>query len=99
MYEASFKSAKNKWKEIGISLKLDRNDLTSIETKYRGDPGKCYYDMLAKWFDSSLNCYFDVFIDALRADNVELSSTIQHIKEIIYKYAKELQENTSEQKG
>ena len=99
LYEASFKTAKNKWKEIGIALKLDRNDLTSMETKYRGDPGDCYKAMLTKWFDSSLNCYFDVFVDAMRADNVELSSLIPHLKETIYKYADELQESTSGQKG
>ncbi len=99
LYEASFKTAKNKWKEIGIALKLDRNDLTSMETKYRGDPGDCYNAMLTKWFDSSLNCYFNVFVDSLKADNVELSPLIPHIERIMYEYADELQESTSGQEG
>ena len=57
--------------------------------------------ILDKRFESSLYCnsYFDVFTDALRADNVELSPLIPHLEETIYKYADELQENTSGQKG
>ena len=55
--------------------------------------------MLVKWFESSENCYFDVFTKALKADNVQLSPLISDLKETIYKYADELQERTSGQKG
>ena len=99
LYEASSMAGKKKWKEIGIALKLHENELISIETKYPGDLEKCYKAMLDKWFESSDNCYFVVFVDAMRADSVKLSSLIPHLEETIYKYADELQENTSGQKG
>ncbi len=99
MYEASFLAAKNKWEEIGIALRLHQSDLTSIETIHRDNPRRCYKAMLVKWFESSENCYFDVFTKALKADNVQLSPLIPHLEETIYKYADELQENTSGQKG
>ena len=89
LYQASFKEARNKWKEIGNSLKLDKNDLQSMHIVNHGDPGSCYNAMLAKWFESSTNCYFNVFTDALKADNVDLSPAIAKIEEIIYEYADE----------
>ncbi len=89
MYQASFKEARNKWREIGYTVGLNKYDLQSMHIVNHGDPGRCYNAMLAKWFESSPNCYFNVFTDALKADNVDLSPAIAKIEEIIYEYAGE----------
>ncbi len=97
MYGASCKKGKNKWSDIGSALKLDQSDLTAIEDYRRGNYDRCYNDMLAKWFESSTNCYFDVFTDAL--SKVGLSPMIPELKEAIYKHAGKLKKSTSGQKG
>lgn len=47
LMDALYHTVAAKWKAIGVKLEI--NDLASIETKHRSDPQSCLIDMLEIW--------------------------------------------------
>ncbi len=83
LYEAAYKQGKNKWYNIGISLKMSVHDLESIRKNNPSDVGDCFRAMLLKWFESSPDCHLDTFLKALRSEPVELENLCPKVEEAI----------------
>ena len=45
--------AKDKWFDLGLSLKVDPGTLASIRIQHHAVPGDCYREMLMEWSKSS----------------------------------------------
>ena len=62
-------------------------DLESILKDNPLNVGDCFRAMLLKWFESSLDCYLDTFLKALRSAPVELENLCPEVEEAILKIA------------
>ena len=48
VYEELY-DARTKWHNIGLSLKMNPNDLDAIKMKHKDDPGECFRELLSTW--------------------------------------------------
>ncbi|XP_064387520.1 uncharacterized protein LOC135335853 isoform X4 [Halichondria panicea] len=87
LLEVTYEQGKNKWRNIGVSLKLSMFDLESIRQNNPSDIGDCFCAMLLKWFESSPDCYLDTFLKALRSKLVELENLCPKVEEAIFNIA------------
>ncbi len=84
---------RDKWRDIGIALNLDPDDLTSIEQSYRL-PGYRFKNMLLKWFQVNKKCYLSTFTKVLTARNVQHFSLVPRVEKAIISCTKEISANS-----
>ena len=74
-----------KWKRVGVSLGIKKNDLDAIEQHHRGDPLECFSDVFTYWQQQSTPqspANWATLVTVLRSNYVgerRLSNTIQNI--------------------
>ena len=83
LYQTAVREGENKWRDIGIALNLGPDTLTSIDLTNQSKPRECFRQMLLKWFQVNEKCYLSTFIEALKANNVELVNLIPRVKKAI----------------
>ncbi len=86
LHDAAY-NGRGMWHNIGIRLGLSEFDLDAIQTNNLSKVEGCYRAMLLKWFQSSPNCYLDIFLSALKSENVGLLHLYSKVEEAILKIA------------
>ena len=87
--------ARNEWKSILLSMKVDSAIIDSIGVKYRDDPDNCYREGLNVWLKHGKRSWGDV-VEALRSPSVNHTTIAQDI-EIYQKKETEQQAAASSQ--